>query len=297
MVATGEFVTFRASRWRSTLGRVEVRTVDWAIAGTTLMTYVFLYAPIVILVVFSFNRAELSYSWRGATLNWYRVLLQDEYLFAALRVSVTVGVTSAVIGTAIGGLTAVTLARRRFRGREAFTMLMFMPLILPEIVVSVAFLSLLVAMKVHLGYMTLIAGHSLLALPYSTLILLGAAMGLDVSLEEAASDLGCSAWQVFRRITLPLLLPGILASLLLTFTMSLDDIVMSTFVNGVGTTTLPLRIYSMLKTGITPEINALGSVLVLVNLSILTMVGATQLKRLLGIGHTTGGDEMTLLEA
>ena len=175
-------------------------------------------------------------------------------------------------------------------------MLMLMPLILPEIVVAVAVLSLLVAMKVHLGYLTLIAGHSVLALPYATLILLGAATGLDVSLEEAASDLGCRAWQTFRRVTLPLLLPGILASILLTFTMSFDNIVMSTFVNGVGTTTLPLRIYSMLKTGITPEINALGCVLVAMNLVLLTVVGATQLRRIIGTGGRVGreGDGVTV---
>ena len=287
---TGDLTAFRVAGWRTWLSRLEQRAVDLAIGGTTLLTYAFLYAPIVILIVFSFNRAELSYTWQGATTEWYRVLWHDRYLFAALRVSLAVAATSAVIGTAVGGLTALTIARRRFRGRGALTMVLFMPLVLPEIVVAVAFLSFVVAMKVHLGYLTLIAGHSLLALPFAALILLGSAAGLDASLEEAASDLGCTAWQAFRRVTLPLLLPGILASLLLTFTMSLDDIVMSTFVSGVGTTTLPLRIYSMLKTGITPEINALGTLLVVLNLTILAVVGATQLKRVIGIGVTGGGD-------
>jgi ABC-type spermidine/putrescine transport system permease subunit II len=163
-----------------------------------------------------------------------------------------------------------------------FSTLMLSPLVLPEIVLGVAFLVFLVFLKISLSYFTLIMGHILLTLPFATLIMRTSVAGLDVSLEEAAADLGADEIRIFRYITLPLLMPGIIAAFLLTFTISLDDFVISMFVAGVGNTTLPLQIFSMLKLGITPEINALGTVLILLNLVLILTIGGQQLRRVMG---------------
>jgi spermidine/putrescine transport system permease protein len=159
---------------------------------------------------------------------------------------------------------------------------MLAPLVLPEIVIAVSFLVLMVYFQVNLGYFTLITGHVVISLPFATLIVRATASGLDRTLEEAGADLGANAWQVFRRITLPLLMPGILAALLLTLTISFDTFVMSMFAAGVGTTTLPLRIFGMLKTGITPEINALGTILIGINLLLILAIGGRQLRQVMG---------------
>ncbi len=257
------------------------------IACLTLITYLFLFTPILVLIVFSFNASKSMAVWNGFTLDWYKTLLRDRYILQALRNSVIVGVTSATISTTIGTITALVLVRRRFPGKELFSTLMLSPLVLPEIVIGVAFLVFMVFLNIKLGFFTLITGHVVLTIPYSTLIVRASASGLDISLEEAAADLGANPWKVFRHITLPLLIPGVLTAFLLTFTISFDDFVISMFTAGVGTTTLPLRIFSMLKLGITPEINALGSLLILLNLVMIIAVGGQQLRKLMG-GEAVG---------
>jgi ABC-type spermidine/putrescine transport system permease subunit II len=159
---------------------------------------------------------------------------------------------------------------------------MLSPLVLPEIVLGVSFLVFMVFLNIRLGFFSLIMAHIILTLPYSTLIVRASANGLDRALEEAAADLGADEVRVFRYITFPLLLPGIMAAFLLTFTISLDDFVMSMFAAGVGTTTLPLQIFSLLKVGITPEINALGTVLILFNIVLVLLIGGQQLRRVMG---------------
>lgn len=253
----------------------------------TLLTYIFLFTPIIVLIVFSFNASKSMAVWNGFTLEWYQTLLGDRYILQALRNSLIVGVTAATISTAIGTITALVLVRRDFWGKELFSTLMLSPLVLPEIVIGVAFLVFMVFLNIKLGFFTLITGHVVLTIPYSTLIVRASASGLDISLEEAAADLGANPWRVFRWITLPLLIPGVLTAFLLTFTISFDDFVISMFTAGVGTTTLPLRIFSMLKLGITPEINALGSILIMLNLLMILAIGGQQLRKLMG-GEAVG---------
>jgi ABC-type spermidine/putrescine transport system permease subunit II len=242
---------------------------------------VFLYIPIVAVVIYSFNSSAVSYRWEGLSLHWYRELMADGPLLDALRASVVVGVLAASAATVIGVMTAAALVRPDTPGRRVVTGIVFIPLIVPEIVLGVALLSLFSAVHATLGITTLVLGHILITLPMSTLIMVGAMSGLDPNLPDAAADLGATGLGAFRRVVLPLLWPAIGASWLLTFTTSFSNIVMSTFTNGVGSTTMPLRVYSLLKTGLTPEINALGSLLILSTFAIVLLVGVRQMRSIL----------------
>ncbi len=252
------------------------------VGAITLITYLFLFLPLVVLVVFSFNAGHSSAIWKGFSFDWYRVLFQDRYIFTALRNSLIVATSAGLISTVLGTLAGLILVRRTFKGKEIFSTLMLSPLVLPEIVLGVSFLVFMVFLNIKLGFFSLIMGHIILTLPYATLIVRAAAAGLDASLEEAAADLGANEGRVFQYVTFPLLLPGIMAAFLLTFTISLDDFVISMFASGVGTTTLPLQIFSLLKVGITPEINALGTVLIMFNLVLILIIGGQQLRRVMG---------------
>lgn len=244
---------------------------------------VFLYVPIAAVVVYSLNASDVSYRWDGVGLDWYRVLLADTALLESLRTSLVVGVLSASLATAVGLPAALGLARPDLPGRRALLGAMAVPLLVPEIVLGVALLSLFSQLDVATGLTTLVLGHVVITLPMATLVMLGAATSLDPGLSDAAADLGCTPLRTFTRVLLPLLAPAVGAAWLLAFTTSFGNIVMSTFTNGVGSTTLPLRVYSLLKTGITPEINALGTVLVLATAVLLTLVGAGQVRRTLGM--------------
>ncbi|PVE13369.1 ABC transporter permease [Streptomyces scopuliridis] len=247
----------------------------------------FLYVPIVVVVVLSFNDSDITYKWAGFTTRWYGELARDTELLDALRVSAEVALLSATLATGCGLLAAMGMARLRPRWRAVFSGGLFLPLVIPEIVLGVALLSVFGSLHAGLGLTTLVLGHLVVTLPYAALIILGAHGALDPALEEAATDLGCNTWQAFRRVTLPLLRQALLAAWLLCFTISFGNIVMSTFTNGVGTTTLPLRVYSLLKVGLTPEINALGTLLVLFTFLIILGVGLRQMRRVLLGGDRT----------
>jgi ABC-type spermidine/putrescine transport system permease subunit II len=249
---------------------------DRIMTGVSVLAYLFLYVPIVALVVFSFDRSLFSASWTGFTWGWYITLFHDAPLLAALRVSLIVGICSAALSTVIALLASLALASGSFRGRTAFMALLFLPLLLPEIVLAVAFLTLVSHAGITPGYGSLIAGHLVLTLPFATLLLLGATIRIDKSLEEAATDLGCTPVGAFWRVTLRSLLPAIFGALLLSFTVSFEDVIMSNFVSGPGTTPLPVYVYGLLKTGVSPEINALGTLLVIGTLLIVAAIGVRQ---------------------
>lgn len=241
-------------------------------AWMTAFAYIFLFAPIVVLVVFSFNKASSTVVFTEFTLDWYREVFDDRRLGRALQVSLVVAFFSALISTGIAALAAVAITRRRFRGRMLLSTALAAPLVLPEIVLGVGLLVSLSLTGVTLGYGSMIVGHVLVTIPFATLIIRAAAFSLSKTVEDAAADLGATEWQTFRMVTLPQLMPAIMTAFLLSATLSFDNLVMSTFTTGVGTTTLPLRIYSMLKLGITPEINALGALMVLANVGIVLLV-------------------------
>ncbi|MGD8195290.1 ABC transporter permease [Herbiconiux sp. P18] len=245
------------------------------------LVFVFLYLPIAALIVYSFNSSEVSYRFDGFTFRWYAELFADELLLDSLRTSAIVGLIAALIATTIGFLTAFALVRYRVKGRAFFLGAILIPLIVPEIVLGVSLLTVFSTAGIPTGLLTLVLGHVVITLPLATLVLMGAMSSLDPSLSEAATDLGASPWVTFRRVLFPLLRPSILAAFLLSFTTSFSNIVVSTFTAGVGTTTLPLRIYSTLRTGLTPELNALGTLLVVATLGVILVVGVSQMRRIL----------------
>lgn len=245
----------------------------------TLLGYVFLFAPLMVLVLYSFNSGRSTVIWQGFTLDWYLQAFNDNGLQHGLWVSTVVAVASALLSSVIGTSAALAVVKRNFRGKNLFSTLIIAPLILPEIVLAVGLLVTSVAAGVTLGYITLIAGHVLISVPFTFLIVRASASALNPRLDEAAADLGATGVQIFLRVTLPLLMPAILSGTLLSAVVSFDNFVMSTFVSGVGTTPLPLQIYSMLKSGLTPKINALGTLLIALNMLALAL--ALALRRFL----------------
>jgi spermidine/putrescine transport system permease protein len=231
------------------------------LAAHTVLIYIFLYLPIVILVVFSFNAARQTAVWEGFTLDWYRRLAANERLLGSVRNSLLVAGITTFIATVLGTLAALALARYRFRGKGTTDVVLFLPVILPEVVMGAALLTFFGAVGLRLSLWTVIIAHVVFSVSYVAIVVRARLAGLDPSLEEAARDLGAGPFETFRRVTLPLILPGVAASALLVFTLSIDDYVVTSFVAGVGATTLPLHIYSMLKLGVTPEVNAVSSLL------------------------------------
>jgi spermidine/putrescine transport system permease protein len=229
----------------------------------TLAVYLFLYAPILVLVAFSFNRGRLTAQWEGFTLSWYGRLLENAQILASLRNSLVVGFTATAASTVLGTLAAVAFHRHRFRRQEAWDALVTLPIVVPEIVLASSLVLLFAAVHLRLGFLTVILAHVVFSVSYAVVVVKARLAGFDRSLEEAAMDLGAGPWQTFFRVTLPGIAPGVLAAALLVFALSIDDYVITSFVAGVGSTTLPVQIYSMVKSGITPEINAVSTLLLL----------------------------------
>lgn len=262
------------------------RTLVHGISGwVTLLTFIFMLTPIVVLVAFAFNSGRSTVVWTGFSLEWFEKVWNNRHIARALNVSLIVALASAAISTAVGTLAAVAITRRSFPGRDVLGAALAAPLVLPEIVLGVALLVFMSFMGVRLGYGTMIIGHVLISMPFATLIVRAAASSLDSRLENAAADLGANEWQTFHMVTLPQLMPAIFTAFILSATLSFDNLVMSTFTSGVGTTTLPLRIYSMLKLGITPEINALGALLVVANVAIIFLVMGRYLPLILKVNR------------
>jgi len=252
------------------------RNRSWLVAASV-ADLLFLYAPIAILIVFSFNASKLSARWQGFSLQWYAKLFSDEALLSSTLNSLIVATVSTMLATVLGVLTALALERRSFRGQAAFESLLLMPIVIPEIMMGVAMLLFFVMIGLPLSLLTMIIAHTIFNFPVVALIVRARLRKLDPRLEEAARDLGATPWHAFRRITLPLLMPGVIGAVLMAFTLSLDDFLISFFLAGVGSTTLPVKVYGMLKTAVTPEVNALSAVLVVVSM---VMVGmATWIQR------------------
>ena len=234
------------------------------------LIFVFLYAPIFVLVIFSFNSGHFVSQWEGFSLSWYVTLFQNEAIGLALRNSLIVATISTIISTVLATLVAVGMERFNFPGKTAMDSVLYLPIIIPDIAMAVMLLLFfvqagqalgLVGFRFSLGLGTVILSHIAFNVAFVTVTIRARLADFDRSLEEAARDLYANEWATFRHVTLPLIMPGILAGALLAFTMSLDDFVVTFFTSGPGSTTLPLRIYSMVKTGITPEINALSTLM------------------------------------
>ena len=255
---------------------------DWALLLVAGFVYLFLYAPIAVLIFFSFNSTRSTQVWTGFSTEWYGELLRDDTILNALKTSLTVGVIATAIATVIGTLAALALSRHRFRGQTVADSAIYAATVMPEIVVGVSllvfFVATLVPLGIELGITTIVIAHVAFTISFVTIVVRARLAGMDRSVEEAAQDLGASPVQTFLRVTLPLILPGVVAGALLAFTLSFDDFVITFFVSGVGSSTLPLKIYSMIKFGVSPVINALSTV-VLVTTMILIFGGGRILAR------------------
>jgi putrescine transport system permease protein len=223
----------------------------------------FLYLPITILVVYSFNASRLVTLWGGWSLTWYRELLHDDAVLQAAWISLRVASLSASAATVLGTLAAIALARMgRFRGRLLFSGMVYAPLVMPEVITGRALLLLFVAIDVDRGFWTITIAHTTLIMCFVTVVVQSRLLTFDTSLEEAAMDLGCPPLKTFLTVTLPLIAPALASGWMLAFTLSLDDLVIASFTTGPGATTLPIRIYSEVRLGVKPEINAICSILI-----------------------------------
>ncbi|MGK7929637.1 MAG: ABC transporter permease [Spirulina sp.] len=255
--------------------------------GNSILAFLFLYAPIIILVIYSFNVSRSNAVWRGFTLDWYLDLFaglmgqgtpSNRQIWDALWNSIIVGGVSTILATILGTAIGLGMERFRFRGRTLLEGLLFLPIIIPDITMGISLLIFfsfvfqllenLTGIRLVLGLPTVIIGHVSFNISYVAVVVRAKIAELDPALEEAASDLGANEWKTFQRIILPLIAPGILSGALLAFTLSFDDFVITFFTNGVGTTTLPVFVYGMIKLSVTPAINAISTIMLLISIGI-----------------------------
>tara|TARA_R110002020_G_scaffold14227_20_gene50536 strand:+ start:708 stop:1517 length:810 start_codon:yes stop_codon:yes gene_type:complete len=241
----------------------------WFLPVTATLGFVFLYAPIMSLVVFSFNENSLVTVWSGFSTKWYGALLADPQILGAAWLSAQVAFVSATIALVLGTLCAVALVRfRKFRGRTLLAGTVSAPLVMPDVITGLSLLLLFVAMESTLGWpagrglVTIIIAHSTFCMAYVVVVVQSRLRDMDISLEEAAMDLGATPVRVFFDITLPIIAPALVSGWLLAFTLSLDDLVIASFVSGPGSSTLPMVIFSKVKLGVSPDVNALATIII-----------------------------------
>lgn len=239
-----------------------------------------LFLPIFILVAFSFNESRLNVIFTGFTFDWYARLFANPDLLDAFKNTILIAVLSTAISTVIGTLSAVGLKKFHFPGYALIDKLIYIPIVIPEIVLGIALLSVFTLASLELSFWTVLLAHISFSVPFVITSVRSTLYSLPRNVEEAAEDLGASQWQTFWRITLPLIRPGIVSGALLAFTLSLDDVVISYFAAGPGTNTLPLYIYANIKTGISPDVNALTSLMLIFTIIVLTTSAHFQSKQL-----------------
>ena len=254
------------------------RRLPWPLVTGVTLAFVLLHLPVLVLVAFSFNASRYSLAWTGFTFDWYRVLLERPAIIQGLRASVIIGLVSTLIGTLLGTLLALGLHRlgagKLRRNLEAA---LYFPVVTPEIVAGISILALFALLRVPLGLTTVIIAHVTFSLPFVTIVVLARAAGMDASLEEAAMTLGATPTATFWRVTIPQLLPGIVAGALLAFTLSFDDFMITFFTAGPGSTTLPLVVYGMVRKAVEPTINAISTIVLLV--TTVAVVGAELVRK------------------
>jgi spermidine/putrescine transport system permease protein len=271
----------RTRRRRPASALAPTRGVERLLAGNAWLVFAFLYLPILALVVLSFNDNRLVGVWGGASLRWYRELAGDTAVLSALRNSLTVAVLSTIVATALGTAAAIALERYRWRGRRTFDGMLFLPVIIPDVTMAVMMLLFFVQVFRFAGNLfgftggfgltTIILSHVAFNISFVAIVVRARLSGMNRVLEEAAADLYASRWQAFRYVTLPLIAPGIAGGALLALTLSLDDVVITSFVSGPGSTTLPVYVFGLVRRGVTPLINAV-SVLMLAGSMLLVIV-------------------------
>ena len=240
-----------------------MRRFSWFNATSLTLGFAFLYFPMVILVIYSFNESKLVTVWAGFSTKWYGELLQNEAFLDAAWVTVRVAVISSTIATVLGTMAAYTLVRAgRFPGRTLFSGMIYAPLVMPEVITGLSLLLLFIAIGLDRGVTTIVLAHTTFSMCYVSVVVSSRLMNFDRSLEEAALDLGCTPWDAFRSVTLPIIAPAVISGWLLAFTLSLDDLVIASFTSGPSSTTLPIKIFSAVRLGVSPEINALSTIMI-----------------------------------
>jgi len=226
--------------------------------------FTFIYIPIAMMVLFSFNDQRTNYYWNGFTLEWYKYLFTESDLWGYLVVSLIVAVASVFLSLAVGVLGAMGLMRFEFKLKKLISNSLYIPIVIPEVVLGISMLMLFEVAHFPLGYWSMILAHTTFCIPFVVIIMRGRMAGMDLSVEEASMDLGANRIVTFFRITLPMLVPGILSSAFMSFTLSIDDVIITNFVTGPYATTLPIKILSMVKVGLKPEVNAMTTVMIVV---------------------------------
>ena len=239
-----------------------------ALWTAAIAAYAFLYLPLAIVVVYSFNDSRLNAEWVGFTLDWYRKLAQNDEMIAAAGNSLAIAMVASLVSTALGTMAGVAMHRYRLR---VLPILVLTPIAIPEILMGVALLIFFVMLNVTLGLVSVALAHIAFCIGFVAIVVRARLAGMDESLIEAARDCGATPWQAFRRVTLPLIMPGVVAGALMAFTLSIDDFVITFFTAGAGTVTLPLQIYSMIKIAVTPEVNAVSTLLMLLTLVLIVV--------------------------
>jgi spermidine/putrescine transport system permease protein len=259
------------------------------LGGHALLMYLFLYLPIAVLVLFSFTQDSFGVRWTGFTLDWYGRLLEDERLLGAAANTLLVALMSTLVSTVIGTTTALAMERYRFRGRSGLDALLYLPIVIPEIVMALALLAFfsfsfgildaLFGIRPRLSLATVVLAHIAFSISFVVVVVRASLKGFDMRLEEAAQDLGANGWQTFWRVTFPLILPGIIGGALLAFTLSLDDFIISFFTTGSGTSLLPVEVYGQVKRAITPKINAISTVMLVLSMALVFLSQFAQRRR------------------
>jgi len=244
----------------------------WFNVSSVVLGFAFLYIPILLLVIYSFNESRLVTVWAGFSTRWYVEMFNNEGLMDAAWVTIRVALVAATVATVLGTLAALSLVRHtRFTGRTLLTGMVYAPLVMPEVITGLSLLLLFVSINMDRGFWTVTLAHITFSLCFVAVVVQSRLVSFDMSLEEAAQDLGCTPFEAFWKVTLPVIFPAVISGWMLAFTLSLDDLVIASFTSGPGATTLPMKIYSQVRLGVTPEINAVCTILIgLVAIGVIT---------------------------
>ncbi|MET3355386.1 ABC transporter permease [Xanthobacter autotrophicus] len=253
--------------------------LTWFNITSIVLGFAFLYIPILLLVIYSFNASRLVTVWAGFSTQWYWALLENEQLMDAAWVTLRIAFFSSLVATVLGTMAALTLTRYgRFPGRTLFSGMIYAPLVMPEVITGLSLLLLFVAVNFDRGFWTVLLAHITFTMCFVAVVVQSRLVTFDRALEEAALDLGCPPFKTFFKITLPLILPAVVSGFMLAFTLSLDDLVIASFTTGPGATTLPMRIYSQVRLGVTPEINAVCTILIAI-VTVVVIIASVMTKR------------------
>lgn len=242
----------------------------------TLLSIVFLVSPLIILIAFSFNAGRTVTHWEGFSMHWYGEIFNDTNIWISIRNSFIISFVSAFFSTILGTMAALAVGKYAFKGKEFFQNILYIPVILPEIIFGISLLALFLLIKLPLGFISIICAHITFSLSFVTLIVLAKLANFDPRIEEASLDLGANKWQTFRLVTFPNLMPAIVSGALFAFTLSIDDFIVTFFTAGISSSTLPLKIYSLIKFGVTPALNAVSTVLIIFTVAVLAITNALQ---------------------